>query len=160
LHERGVAHGDISLENAMLRRCRRTGRTEVALVDFGATVVGNTSEAVDRRGKPSYQAPEMHRQASYDARLADLFSCGVVAYGLAVGNYPWKSTKPGVSTAFELAYKYGVGAFLERRKVPVAEGSSVRLPLASLLSRRYLCLLTTLLDMEPCNRHVNLLGLQ
>ena len=45
------------------------------------------------RGKPSYMAPEMFSQRSYDARAADVFSCGVCAYALAMGSYPWSSTR-------------------------------------------------------------------
>jgi serine/threonine protein kinase len=156
LHSHDVAHGDISLENIMMRRrlaghAKRQVQGEVVLVDFGATVVGNLSEATGIRGKASYQAPEMHSQQTYDARACDLFACGVVAYSLAVGSYPWNSTRPGECIAFEYAQKYGLEAFLQKRKVALGP-DSVKVPVASMLSQEYQRMMLRLLDFDPDRR--------
>jgi len=146
IHSRGVAHGDVSLEN-MLRQ--RGCSTSTALVDFGMAVTGDLTRAVGVRGKPSYQAPEMHTQHFYDARCADLFACGVSAYALATGSYPWSSTRPGSCLCFGYAQKHGIEAFLQRRKVSVG---GVPRPLSCFLSVRYRQLLLTLLSLEPLRR--------
>lgn len=145
MHERGFAHGDISLENTLLQRDGRS----VALIDFGMAVSGDLSAASGLRGKPSYQAPEMHTKLTYDARCADLFACGVAAYALSLGSYPWTSTRPGRCVAFNYTRAHGVEAFLNRRRVAV---NGERVSVAGLMSRRYRRLLHVLLDLEPASR--------
>jgi len=146
VHSRGVAHGDVSLENILMQRgCSMS----IALIDFGMAVTGDLTRAVGVRGKPSYQAPEMHTQHFYDARCADLFACGVAAYALVTGSYPWSSTRPGSCLCFGYAQKHGIGAFLQRRKVSVG---GVRKTLSCFMSVRYKQLLLTLLSMEPLRR--------
>mmetsp|Transcript_69542 Transcript_69542/g.225009 ORF Transcript_69542/g.225009 Transcript_69542/m.225009 type:complete len:395 (+) Transcript_69542:72-1256(+) len=144
LHDLGIAHGDISLENA-LRRPGMCG--EVVLIDFEAAVTGDRdlSAASGSRGKPSYQAPEMHVREHYDARAADLFSCGVAIYGLAVGTYPWSSTRPGVCKSFGFFAARGLEAFLERKCV----GGR---PVGEVMSGKLCALLAVLLDFEPACR--------
>mmetsp|Transcript_108526 Transcript_108526/g.215506 ORF Transcript_108526/g.215506 Transcript_108526/m.215506 type:complete len:409 (+) Transcript_108526:61-1287(+) len=146
IHSRGVAHGDISLENIMRQRgCSMT----TALVDFGMAVTGDLTRTTGVRGKPSYQAPEMHTQHFYDARCADLFACGVVAFSLATGSYPWTSTRPGSCLCFGYALRHGIEAFLQRRKISVG---GVRKPVSCCLSVTYRQLLLTLLSSEPLKR--------
>mmetsp|Transcript_65311 Transcript_65311/g.181162 ORF Transcript_65311/g.181162 Transcript_65311/m.181162 type:complete len:280 (-) Transcript_65311:71-910(-) len=54
LHARGVAHGDVSLENAL----RRPGpQGEVVLIDFEMAVPGGRRLKTGVSGKASYQAP-------------------------------------------------------------------------------------------------------
>ena len=53
---------------------------QVVLIDFAMAVTENVEMATGHRGKPSYMAPEMFVQQSYDALAADVFSCGVCAY--------------------------------------------------------------------------------
>lgn len=146
IHSRGVAHGDVSLENLLMQR---GSSMSVALVDFGMAVTGDLTRAVGVRGKPSYHAPEMHTEHFYDARCSDLFACGVAAYALALGSYPWTSTRPGSCVAFGYARKHGIEAFFQRRKVFV---HGVRRPLNDLLSTGYKQLLLTLLSLEPLRR--------
>jgi serine/threonine protein kinase len=154
LHKRGVAHGDVSLENIMLRRVPNSNAKQVVLVDFGMTVSGNLSKATGTRGKPSYQAPEMFLQECYDARSADLFACGVVAYALAVGSYPWNSTRPGRCFAFDYAQKFGLEAFLQRRKISTGDNSNIKVPVGTILSSEYTRVMLRLLDFNPSRRQV------
>lgn len=164
LHTCRVAHCDISLENALLRV---EPKLEVALIDFGMAVCGGDVCCVDGvRGKPSYQAPEMHTEQPYDGRSADLFACGVAAYALAIGGYPWTSTRPGACSAFKYAWEHGLEAYIKKRtvshpKAPVkADGR--RQCVASCLSPRLTQLLEVLLHPDPQRRHcvVELLQLE
>lgn len=146
LHRRGVAHGDVSLENALWRK---GGNPEVVLVDFGMSVtgdIGDLSVVRGQRGKPSYQAPEMHKKPTYDVRLADLFACGVAAYALAVGGYPWSSTRSGACRAFDYAEEKGIQAFLKKRSI-IAGGE--RRSVSDCLSCLYRNLMIPLLEFHP-----------
>jgi len=145
LHGTGVAHGDISLENALL-----SPDGEVRLVDFAAAVADVRARGI--RGKPSYQAPEMHQTGCYDPRAADLFACGVFAFCLACADYPWKCTRPQQCLAFEFFMTHGLAAFLKKRRVRRADGSRGQ-PVETVLSPKYVQLLETLLHAEPSRRY-------
>jgi len=146
LHARGVAHCDISLENAL----RRPGpRGEVVLIDFETAVFGNGCRRRGVRGKPSYQAPEMHSHEVWDAFHSDLFACGVAAYCIAIGSYPWRSTKPGLCRRFAFFQKYGFEAFVSKRGIP---SESSRLTVGDCLSPYLTRLLEALLNLDPAAR--------
>jgi len=145
LHGAGVAHGDISLENALLGP-----DGEVRLIDFAAAEADVWVQGI--RGKPSYQAPEMHQSGCYDARAADLFACGVFAYCLACADYPWKCTRPHQCPAFEFFMMHGLTAFLRKRRVRLADGSRGQ-PVEGLLSPELLQLMEILLNPDPARRY-------
>lgn len=146
LHDAGVSHGDVSLENLLLRI--GPSGDDVVLIDFGMAVTQRDRSMVC--GKPSYQAPEMHTSPTFDAHSSDLFACGVVAYALAVGGYPWNNTKPGCCSAFQYAQRHGLLAYFGKRKV--GRGSGQRQTVVECLSPQYLKLLLVLLDFEPSRR--------
>lgn len=147
LHALGVAHGDISLENAM----RRPGPDgEVVLVDFEAARLGEeVPRASGSRGKPSYQAPEMRVAALYDARDADLFSCGVAAYCLAVGAYPWQSTRPGKCMQFSFFQQHGLQGLLAKKSIRTSQGMR---HVGDCMSEELVTLLGMLLHPVPSQR--------
>jgi len=148
LHSMGIAHCDVSAENAILRN--DNGTLEVALLDFAMAVhdVGLNS-VTGTRGKLMYRAPEaVQEDAVYDARAADLFACGVVGYALAIGNYPWQSTAGGCK-AFDYVLKNGMSRFFQKRSVLVG---SAKVPVANILSPGFQAVLIALLDLNPVNR--------
>lgn len=164
LHSVDVAHGDVSLENALLTPPDRDRHfpqdLQVVLIDFAMASVGDRCRTVDApRGKKSYQAPEMHQEGvPYDARAADLFACGVSAYCLAVGSYPWASTVPGQCRTFSFVCANGLEAFFIRKR---AMTRGVRGPfLSQCLSPALRKLLSALLSIDPLRRRagVELLG--
>lgn len=149
IHEYGVAHGDLSLENVLLETEETDPeRAEVRLIDFGACT-GRVASG--RRGKPSYQAPEVHLDGLYNALAADAFSLGVMIFTLAVGNYPWRSTRHHICPVFRFAAEKGLLAYLARRKVKIGD-SGEAVSLAALLSSELISLLTGLLAIEPASR--------
>merc|ERR1719264_1507833 len=116
IHSLGVSHGDLSLENILLAEagsCDVIG--QICIIDFGASMIGSQVSGV--RGKPSYQAPEMHSGRPYNAAAADVFALGVVAFTLIVGNYPWRSTRPMLCPRFRYFAEKGLTAYLRRQKV-------------------------------------------
>eukprot|EP00435_Cladocopium_sp_Y103_P049733 s84_g15.t1 len=136
LHDLGVAHRDLSLENILLTEA--SGSQQVKLIDFGMCTVNRMCKR-EVRGKQSYQAPEMHGSDSYDAWqncrlwlvqdwkwtrdllgefdafLADDFALGVVVFAMAVQDYPWTSTKKGACQLFAPCNNSGGSATLGRQ---------------------------------------------
>jgi len=146
VHAHGVAHGDLSLENVLLQREETDPEAaEVRLIDFGACT---GLRASGPRGKPSYQAPEVHSDKEYDACAADAFSLGVMIFTLAVGNYPWRSTRPQVCPCYRFAADRGLPAYLARRKIRNGDSEEVT-TLAALLSPELIALLSGLLAVDP-----------
>lgn len=149
LHSIGVAHGDVSLENMLLRD------GQVVLIDFESAEEGDLSKVkVTKPGKPAYQAPEIHNDGSYDAKAADLFACGVCIYSLAIGAYPWTSTrdcKSGRSSAVQYMLNNGVEAFLLTKVIRQEDGS--RGPVVGkLMSPMLRHLLNILMNPDPAQR--------
>jgi serine/threonine protein kinase len=150
VHAQGFAHGDLSLENMLIadnQPVMDLGAVKLKLIDFAASSGPRTSGA---RGKPSYQAPEMHTMAGYDALLADAFSVGVLAFTLISGNYPWRSTRPYVCMRFRYMSDRGFPAYLARQKV--RHGTNEVVSLISLLSPGAASLLEGLLMIDPAQR--------
>jgi len=144
VHAQGVAHGDLSLENILLFDNQDVA---VCLIDFGAST-GSRASGV--RGKPSYQAPEMHTDLEYDAFLADAFSLGVLVFSLVVGDYPWLSTKPHRCSKYMFFTQRGMVSYLSRRKVRNGGGDIITL--AALLSPEITAILEGLLCVDPLHR--------
>jgi len=149
VHRHGLAHGDLSLENILLTDAedRHPEAVQVRLIDFGAST---GPRATGSRGKPSYQAPEVHSGAEYDARVADAFSLGVMAFALVVGDYPWRSTRRHLCPCFGFAVDRGFPAYLARRKMRRRDGTVVTL--AETLSPHVVSLLSGMLSVSPVTR--------
>ncbi|CAE7556531.1 MARK1, partial [Symbiodinium pilosum] len=121
LHSLHIAHCDLSLENILLTTSS-DNTPQVKLIDFGMAAI-KQDLLVGPRGKPSYQAPEMHEQGSYDPCLADAFSVGVVLFGMVAQDYPWLSTKPNGCKCFEFTRQKGLQAYLMKRKARNSDGA-------------------------------------
>eukprot|EP00927_Polykrikos_kofoidii_P000978 TRINITY_DN10360_c0_g2_i3.p1 TRINITY_DN10360_c0_g2~~TRINITY_DN10360_c0_g2_i3.p1 ORF type:complete len:344 (-),score=53.56 TRINITY_DN10360_c0_g2_i3:62-1021(-) len=148
LHDGGVAHGDICLENSLLGDGGKVVLTDFASAFEGESLVRSTS----RGGRPicgkrSYQAPEMHTDGSFDGGLADLFSVGVCVYCLAIGEYPWQSTRCENCASFAYFYKHGFCSFAQKRRLRGA-----KVCISSVLSSRLLQFLNLLLNIDPLAR--------
>jgi len=111
LHDLGIAHRDISLENVLIHE-DGSGR-QVKLIDYGMATVSRHCPAGEERGKLPYQAPEMHvAGVGYDSFLADTFALGVLTFSVIFGAYPWESTTDGGCWRFKAASKAGIKEWL------------------------------------------------
>lgn len=91
LHRMGVASRDIKLENTLLDS---SPRPLVKICDFGYSKHEKFQSAPGSRvGTPAYLAPEVittTKGQTYDGKVADLWSCGVMLYVMMSGAYPFE----------------------------------------------------------------------
>jgi 5'-AMP-activated protein kinase catalytic alpha subunit len=84
LHGQGIAHNDIKPENVMIDGCGRA-----RLVDFGLAndrLIGGEDA---KCGTLMYAAPELLRSGQYHTQKADIWSLGILLYGMATGKFPF-----------------------------------------------------------------------
>lgn len=102
-HLCGIANRDIKLENILLT-ARPGKKPLVKLADFGFSKdENNNSSCTSRLGTVHYCAPEIlvpgdisepnNNKISYNAKQADIWSCGVVLYCMLMKQYPFQSDK-------------------------------------------------------------------
>ncbi|KAK9915501.1 hypothetical protein WJX75_000010 [Coccomyxa subellipsoidea] len=92
-HQRGVANRDLKLENLLLDRdgCDGT-RPLLKICDFGYSKHEMNSSAKTGVGTPIYMAPEIiYGSNRYDAKMADIWSCGIILYAMLFGRYPFNA---------------------------------------------------------------------
>jgi serine/threonine protein kinase len=84
-HRQGIIHRDLKPANLMIAE-----GTQIKIVDFGAALLTNTQHTqIQDVGTPSYMSPEQVRGSSQLSFQSDMFSLGVVLYGLFTGQRPF-----------------------------------------------------------------------
>ena len=91
LHDNGVVHRDIKLDNILL-----DGHGNIKIADFGVSrkVVDNEI-LFEQCGTPAYIAPEIVRELGYKGYPVDIWSAGVCLYAMLYGNVPFKANQMG-----------------------------------------------------------------
>jgi serine/threonine protein kinase len=84
IHDLGVIHRDIKLENIILDKFMN-----LRLLDFGYAANKSIDCLSSYRGTQSYMAPEIRLGKMYDGKEIDIFSMGVVIFTLVVGSFPF-----------------------------------------------------------------------
>lgn len=89
MHFKKLAHRDLKLENLLLDE-----HENLIITDFGFVNEFNTNANNDLMktscGSPCYAAPELVTTIQpYEARKADIWSCGVILYAMLAGYLPW-----------------------------------------------------------------------
>jgi len=147
LHELGVAHRDLSLENILLTDPGSGEPPQIKLIDFGMCTLRRTCRK-EVRGKPSYQAPEMHMDQAFDTFLTDDFAVGVTLFAMAAQDYPWTSTARNACQHCEYVRLFGLRKFLEKRKLRKGNGEH----LIEVFSPAFVDLVEGLMQMAPADR--------
>lgn len=143
LHDLGIAHRDLSLENILLHD-EGGGHMAVKVIDYGMGTLNRMCRR-EVRGKQSYQAPEMHLEAEYDTFLCDEFAIGVVLFAMAAQDYPWTCTKRNACQLFEYVSMFGFRRFLDKRKLRKGNGEF----LIDVFSPEFTEVLEALLQVQP-----------
>jgi len=146
LHDLGIAHRDLSLENIMLARA--DGGLQVKLIDFGMATLSRTVRH-EVRGKPNYQPPEVHTQAVTDTYLGDSFALGVVLFSLALEDFPWKSTRRCDCSLYGYVASFGFRRFLRKRRLRIKRHGEL---ISEVLSPELTDVLDALLQIRPRKR--------
>ncbi|KAG8728481.1 serine/threonine-protein kinase HAL4/sat4 [Ceratobasidium sp. 428] len=95
LHSQGVAHRDIKPENLFFNQ-----HGHLKIGDYGASTVyrlpweKNIHMSTGLCGSEPYIAPEQFIHGPYDARLVDIWACGIVYYCLHFQELPWRVAQP------------------------------------------------------------------
>ncbi|KAL3871725.1 hypothetical protein ACJMK2_039710 [Sinanodonta woodiana] len=86
MHRQNMAHRDLKLENILL-----DSECKVKVTDFGFSKTVQKNELSNTFcGSAVYTAPEILKGEAYDAFKADVWSLGVILYGLVYGALPFQ----------------------------------------------------------------------
>jgi serine/threonine protein kinase len=86
VHDKGIAHRDLKLENCFLDK-----NINMKLADFGLAKVfagPNGSALQTECGTPQYMAPEISN-GSYDGPPVDIFALGVILFIMCNAKFPF-----------------------------------------------------------------------
>lgn len=87
LHDFGIVHRDLKLENVMMSDTSNTAKPKI--VDFGlAKIIGPNETADEPFGTLGYVAPEVLKKKPYTFSC-DVWSIGCILYALLSGSLPF-----------------------------------------------------------------------
>ncbi|KAF8060839.1 other/HAL protein kinase [Lyophyllum atratum] len=142
LHSQGVAHRDIKPENLFFDT-----KGHLKIGDYGASTVyrlpweTTIHMSTGLCGSEPYIAPEQFLGKPYDARLVDIWACGIVYYCLHFQELPWRAAQPGTDPLF--------AAYAQACTSPQAAVSACPPTINNLSPRACRTLIRKMLDPDP-----------
>ena len=93
LHSQNIAHRDIKIDNILLDRNKN-----LKLIDFGLSTKYSDDKLLDQPcGTIVYSAPEVLDGQPYHGMLADVWSSGIVLYGMLSGYLPFSDSDDNIN---------------------------------------------------------------
>ena len=93
LHSQNIAHRDIKIDNILLDRNKN-----LKLIDFGLSTKYSDNKLLDQPcGTIVYSAPEVLEGQPYHGMLADVWSSGIVLYGMISGYLPFSDNDDNIN---------------------------------------------------------------
>ena len=93
LHSQNIAHRDIKIDNILLDRNKN-----LKLIDFGLSTKYSDDKLLDQPcGTIVYSAPEVLEGKPYHGMLADVWSSGIVLYGMLSGYLPFSDNDDNIN---------------------------------------------------------------
>ncbi|KAG2233495.1 kinase-like domain-containing protein [Thamnidium elegans] len=166
LQSMGIAHRDIKLDNLVLDHFGI-----LKIIDFGCSTVykypfeDNITQTKGVYGSDPYIAPEQYVQPTYDPRLSDVWSCGIVFLCMTIRRFPWRIPRQTDPSFRAFATNHNQQQFrllklLPREARPVMAGildidPSRRSTLATVLADKWVQQIDVCHIHEPGTRHVH-----
>ncbi|GAA5814833.1 hypothetical protein MFLAVUS_008336 [Mucor flavus] len=166
LQSMGIAHRDIKLDNLVLDHFGI-----LKIIDFGCSTVykypfeDNITQTKGVYGSDPYIAPEQYTQPTYDPRLSDVWSCGIVFLCMTIRRFPWRIPRQTDPSFRAFATNHNQQQFrllklLPREARPVMAGildidPSRRSTLATVLADKWVQQIDVCHIHEPGTRHVH-----
>lgn len=113
IHTRGICHRDLKLEHLMLIHDQQHGDKCIKIIDFGLSATIRDEYLITPCGSPHFSAPELVAGKPYKGDQADVWSCGVILYGLLCGSLPFHDDAPALFTKIKNG-EYDVPNYLSR----------------------------------------------
>ncbi|GAB1604854.1 testis-specific serine/threonine-protein kinase 2-like [Argonauta hians] len=89
LHDKGISHRDLKLENLLLDE-----KDSIKITDFGfSKKVSGNSLSQTYCGSKSYAAPEILTGCPYNPFKSDIWAVGIILYILSTGKFPFDKKK-------------------------------------------------------------------
>mmetsp|Transcript_33552 Transcript_33552/g.38542 ORF Transcript_33552/g.38542 Transcript_33552/m.38542 type:complete len:290 (+) Transcript_33552:419-1288(+) len=82
MHEKGISHRDMKLENIML-----SSDFNLKVADFGFSSDKPINKSL--KGTESYMSPEIHLGKKYSGKSADLFAAGIILFSMVTQTPPF-----------------------------------------------------------------------
>ncbi|XP_043277759.1 MAP/microtubule affinity-regulating kinase 3-like [Venturia canescens] len=99
IHLKGIVHRDLKMENIMLKDARKK---HIKIIDFGLSNWSTGANHLETHcGSPEYAAPELFLEGQKYGPEVDLWSLGVILYGMVTGELPFLSPRTEKTSAEE-----------------------------------------------------------